>query len=549
MIALLLVQNANLTNRLLHRDVRATFVYIPLVESDLLSRFLHARPLIPTKKSFSWFRSRSEGTVLKSLFAHQAGASKIYGCDYSQTMITIALQVLHKHGLVSRIKLVNELSNNLKIPKDLPGRISMVVTETLDSCMLGEHILHTLNHAWKYLLKPPRTSDPNESTAEANSNGTVIPQGGSLWLRLIQSPSLARNYMFPLNDTNADDCAATLANISLKGSGETVDFHDLQISRIYLRTSSNEPYDTERLQDLPDCYLHAIGAWFNIQLDESISISSAPDSLNSINCCWTKQFFLITHPNGDTITMDNSALPAHQQKSLKIMDLYPIPIFGLTVLRNLPCIGLAYSDALVVCVVKSPAEEELIKSIAKSNAIPLGCLSFVNVEDFDAAMSGTWQQYFDTILVNFLESDGVINEEAVCRISSLKLLLKPGGVLLPKKILINGHLINSDFIERSMRVIDDDIHKSHKLLDVNVATLKYEKYSNTCLFYAFSPENMDSEFHENHAVLAIQNGTVNSILCWFEFSILDDHSFYSSLHNFSYIHQTAFLPKSPIMLR
>lgn len=393
----------------------------------------------------------------------------------------------------------------------------MAVTETLDSCMLGEHILHTLNHAWKYLLKPPRTSDPNESTAEANSNGTVIPQGGSLWLRLIQSPSLARNYMFPLNDTNADDCAATLANISLKGSGETVDFHDLQISRIYLRTSSNEPYDTERLQDLPDCnflsqshhlfhinfndpaqiencltnrnrvifdltctgegYLHAIGAWFNIQLDESISISSAPDSLNSINCCWdqavfpcTKPFKVfpgskvnivsdwsegkvtllvhqITHPNGDTITMDNSALPvsfdcvtllndyklvehlkesalkfvkAHQQKSLKIMDLYPIPIFGLTVLRNLPCIGLAHSDALVVCVVKSPAEEELIKSIAKSNAIPLGCLSFVNVEDFDAAMSGTWQQYFDTILVNFLESDGVINEEAVCRISSLK---------------------------------------------------------------------------------------------------------------------------------
>lgn len=60
---------------------------------------------------------------------------------------------------------------------------------------------------------------------------------------------------------------------------------------------------------------------------------------------------------------------------------------------------------------------------------------------------------------------------------------------------------------------------------------------------------MDSEFHENHAVLSIQNGTVNSILCWFDFSILDDHSFYSSLHEFSYIHQTAFLPKSPIIVQ
>lgn len=383
--------------------------------------------------------------------------------------------------------------------------------------MLGERILHTLNHAWKYLLKPPCMSDPNESTPKENSYGTVIPHGGSLWLRLIQSPSLAKNYMFPLIETNADDCAATLANISLKESEETVDFHDLQISKIYLRASSNEPYDTERLQDLPDCnflsqshhflhinfndpaqienclsnrnrvmfdvtctcegYLHAIGAWFNIQLDETISISSAPDSLTSNNCCWdqavfpskkpfkifpgskvsilsdwskgkvTLQVHYITHPNEIAFMVDNSALPvsfdcltllndnklvehlknsalkfvkAHQQKTLKIMDLYPIPVFGLTVLRNLRSIGLACSDAELVCVVKSYDVKELIETIAKSNAIPLDCLSFVKVCDFDAAISETWQQYFDTILVSFLESDGVINDEAVCHISSLK---------------------------------------------------------------------------------------------------------------------------------
>lgn len=57
-----------------------------------------------------------------SLFAHQAGASKIYGCDCSSTMITIALQILHKHGLVGRIELVKKLSNDLKIPQDLPER-------------------------------------------------------------------------------------------------------------------------------------------------------------------------------------------------------------------------------------------------------------------------------------------------------------------------------------------------------------------------------------------------------------------------------------------
>lgn len=383
--------------------------------------------------------------------------------------------------------------------------------------MLGEQILRTLNHAWKYLLKPPCTSDSIDSTSKKNSNGIVIPHSGSLWLSLIQSPSLARNYMFPLIDTSADDCADTLANISLKDSEEMVDFHDLRISRIHLRTSSNEPYDTERLQDLPDCkflsqshnllhinfndpaqienclcsrnrilfdltctcegYLHAIAAWFNIQLDESISISSAPDSPNLNNCCWdqavfpcTKPFKVfcgskvsilsdwtegkvtlqvqhITHPNETTALIDNSPSPvsfdcltllndkklvdylknsalvfvkSYQRKTLRMMDLYPIPVFSLTVLCNLRFVGVACADVEVVCVVKSPIEEELIKTIANSNAIPLCCLKFVNVDDFDAAIGGTWKQYFDTILVNFLDSDGVINEEAVCRISSLK---------------------------------------------------------------------------------------------------------------------------------
>lgn len=63
-------------------------------------------------------------------------------------------------------------------------------------------------------------------------------------------------------------------------------------------------------------------------------------------------------------------------------------------------------------------------------------------------------------------------------------LLKPDGVLLPKKIIINGQLINSDFIERSMRVVDDDIHKygiSEYINEFQVRSFMVKKL--TYLFY------------------------------------------------------------------
>lgn len=61
------------------------------------------------------------GTGLLSLYAHDAGAKKVYACDCSPVMSDIAKKVFHKNKADS-IKLISKASNSLKIPQDISER-------------------------------------------------------------------------------------------------------------------------------------------------------------------------------------------------------------------------------------------------------------------------------------------------------------------------------------------------------------------------------------------------------------------------------------------
>ena len=59
------------------------------------------------------------------------------------------------------------------------SRISLVVTETMDAGLFGEHILETLSHAWKYLLLP---------------HGRVIPSGAVVFGQVIECENLRKQH-------------------------------------------------------------------------------------------------------------------------------------------------------------------------------------------------------------------------------------------------------------------------------------------------------------------------------------------------------------------
>lgn len=375
-----------------------------------------------------------------------------------------------------------------------------MVTETMDSCMLGERLLQTLQYAWQNLLKP---------------SGVVIPHGGNLWFRLVQSGVLARKYMFPLDSVIAEDCVNAFANISLKNSAEE-NFQPLNFPNLFVEL--DEPYDTERLQMLPDCtfltepypspyvdfncpeqieeclrcenrfsfvvtctvggYFHAIAAWFSVNVDEEFVLCSSPDNPHSKNCCWDQAVFpchraypvvpgcrisitsdwiegrvgflvqQITYPDGSTRSMQTDAIKVPTsfvsmlndsnlldhlrtsavkflegfkgEEELHILDTFPVPVFGLTVLRNIHLINRSLKKIRLVFIVESEDAAEVISKMAEYNAIPLEYVSFLLEDDLDVQLSQFTSAFFDAVILDLLDKEGDLKESIIGCIRLLK---------------------------------------------------------------------------------------------------------------------------------
>lgn len=389
-------------------------------------------------------------------------------------------------------------------------RVSLLVTETMDSCMLGEHMLQTLQYAWKNLLYSPYIS----GMPITQPSSLVIPRRGTLFFTVVQSGRLARKYLYPLNGIDAEDCANALANISLKDHTPE-NFLSLNLANLHVEL--DEPYDTERLQMLSDCvylteprhlyhinfnnpteielflkqdtqctfevecivdgYFHAIVAWFRVDLDDNIQLSNAPNDPNAKSCCWDQAVFpshqayrlepgckisihakciegkmafqadRITYLNGSTclmqveskkapdnfVTMLNDTNLLEHLKiaavkflngfkganELRILDTFPVPIFGLTVLRNIHLINRSMTDLKLVCVVEREDAALRIKEIIEHNGIPVNCVVFISENDLNGKGNEFSEGYFDAVILNVLDKEGDLNESTIGRIPLL----------------------------------------------------------------------------------------------------------------------------------
>lgn len=186
-------------------------------------------------------------------------------------------------------------------------RKCLLVTETMDSGLLGEHLLQTLLHAWDQLLKPacPQLPGSLHSEKPLTQHGIVLPFGACLWAAPIRCLSVAHgSYLINQSESWA-------------------------FKSIWLHCEEIEPYDAENLRFFKDCEFladpvkvfmfdfnnptelkgyyegkndgktvsfkfkgksDAIAVWFDIMLDEDITISSSP-LLDNQHCCWDHALF------------------------------------------------------------------------------------------------------------------------------------------------------------------------------------------------------------------------------------------------------------------
>ncbi|XP_029949033.1 protein arginine N-methyltransferase 9 [Salarias fasciatus] len=259
------------------------------------------------------------GTGILGMCAKKAGAAEVYACELSKTMYELACEVVSANGMGDSIKILHMKSLEMEVPKDIPHRVSLVVTETVDAGLFGEGIIESLIHAWHHLLLPPQRGE-NEF-GEQSATGRVIPSGATVFGMAVECLEIRRHHRL---------CVSEVGGLSMAAAGK---LHS-PVSCSSEPDDSMEPYTTERLSRLPGGYkaltepftalnidfnnvqeleglssrevqelrlpvtqageLDALAVWFQLHLDEESSLSTGPQE----DTCWEQAIYPVHNTEG-----------------------------------------------------------------------------------------------------------------------------------------------------------------------------------------------------------------------------------------------------------
>jgi type II protein arginine methyltransferase len=212
------------------------------------------------------------GSGLLAMMAARAGAKLTYTCEMNRVIAEIAAQIVSANGYADKIKVIAKKSDDLAVGKDLASKVDILITETLDSGLVGEGMIPIIIDAKRRLLK---------------EGGQIIPRGATVYAALLES-----NTIWQFNNvTTADGFDVSLFNrLSTQG------FFPVRLERFEHRFLT-PPVEVCRFDFMADHLetrqfnipvpaaqtgtCHAVAFWFDLDLDEQSKFSNSPDNLNS----------------------------------------------------------------------------------------------------------------------------------------------------------------------------------------------------------------------------------------------------------------------------
>ncbi len=122
------------------------------------------------------------GAGLTAMLAARAGAKHVYTCEQQPLIARAARRVIAQNGLSDRITVINKWSHDIVIGLDMAEPADVVVSEIVDTVLLGEGALATLTHAMAALAKP---------------GARAVPEHGVLKAQLVESAALQQMWQPP----------------------------------------------------------------------------------------------------------------------------------------------------------------------------------------------------------------------------------------------------------------------------------------------------------------------------------------------------------------
>uniref|UniRef100_A0A1I8N5W2 Protein arginine N-methyltransferase n=2 Tax=Musca domestica TaxID=7370 RepID=A0A1I8N5W2_MUSDO len=160
------------------------------------------------------------GTGILSMMAVSSGADSVTACEAFLPMANCAEQILEANGMKDKIKLIKKRSTEIEIGVDMPRKANLLVTEVLDTELIGEGAIGIYNHAHAHLL----TDDVK-----------CIPSKAVCFAQVVSSHLAAQwNSMKILANLDGDVLLRPPKEIS-ECKGEA-NLHDVQLSQLPLET-------------------------------------------------------------------------------------------------------------------------------------------------------------------------------------------------------------------------------------------------------------------------------------------------------------------------
>jgi hypothetical protein len=214
------------------------------------------------------------GSGLLSMMAARAGAERIVACEMNERLAATADEIIALNGYDKQIDLFSKKSTQLKVGKEVKEKVDLIISEILDVGALGEGVLPSIRHAVHNLAKP---------------DVKLIPSGLQLHGQLIEIPFRSR--ISPVREIAGFDLSPfeqfrisdEYFRIILKAENYRVlspviplmkvDFYQLPIAY-----PDDQPWETfHEFTIEQDGCLQALVFWFDLKLDDDITVSSRPE--------------------------------------------------------------------------------------------------------------------------------------------------------------------------------------------------------------------------------------------------------------------------------
>jgi tetratricopeptide (TPR) repeat protein len=244
------------------------------------------------------------GSGLLAMMAARAGAAQVVACEAIRPLAQVATRIIATNGYADRITVIPKRSTELVVGRDLPERADLLISEILDAGLIGEGVMRTFRHAIGALTTP---------------DAAVIPAEATVWGRLIECPELRR--INPIAEISGFDLSAfdifrnpaAHQPFDMAREPHRVLSEAFEMARFDFRRLPKE--DRTHLATpsiIADGTAHAVAFWFDLHLDDAITLSTAGGS-DSRHWRQAVMFFDADHAvrSGETVRLSVGHTDSH----------------------------------------------------------------------------------------------------------------------------------------------------------------------------------------------------------------------------------------------